>query len=279
MAQNNNNNNTSASSTPPPNQESLLQNLWDETAPAKDLTSMVEWLAPTFNNHQKRLFGAVRASHQSFLYLQRIRENHEAGKFPDFIQSLEAPKALDGLPSLQALWDEVHSQYKESLYQALVNSRQEKLDLQYSPAIQEEIIKSLVADTKKLIADKSALDPGHLATFHNEGKATFTLFTSSIPSWVDEAKEQAVSSFQKQRAQKEANESRTLDQANTTRPTTSAHPQGGHREGIIPSTEAGAIQYREATSEATTEGPPGAEAHQQEEEEHIYKQSTRIYKL
>ena len=61
---------------------------------------MVEWLAPTFNNHKKRLFGAVRAAHQSQLYLQRIRENHQAGKFPDFIQNLEAPKALDGLPSL-----------------------------------------------------------------------------------------------------------------------------------------------------------------------------------
>ncbi|KAI0280575.1 hypothetical protein BC826DRAFT_975194 [Russula brevipes] len=262
MAQNNNNNNTSASSTPPPNQESLLQNLWDETAPAKDLTSMVEWLAPTFNNHQKRLFGAVRASHQSFLYLQRIRENHEAGKFPDFIQSLEAPKALDGLPSLQALWDEVHSQYKESLYQALVNSRQEKLDLQYSPAIQEEIIKSLVADTKKLIADKSALDPGHLATFHNEGKATFTLFTSSIPSWVNEAKDRLPPGQLPLPIHREATGTSPI-----------------LREGIIPSTEAGAIQYTEATSEATTEGPPGAEAHQQEEEEHIYKQSTRIYKL
>jgi hypothetical protein len=120
---------------------------------------MVEWLAPTFNNHKKRLFGAVRSAHQSQLYLQRIQENHAAGKFPDFIQNLEAPKALDGLPSLQALWDEVHSQYRENLYQSLVNSRQEKLQHQYSSAIKEEILKSLVADTKKLISDKSAVDP------------------------------------------------------------------------------------------------------------------------
>jgi hypothetical protein len=191
---------TPVTATPPPNQESITQNLWDESkyiilpsyffisiltyilvaAPAKDLTSMVEWLAPTFNNHKKRLFGAVRAAHQSQLYLQRIQENHAAGKFPDFIQNLEAPKALDGLPSLQALWDEVHSQYRENLYQSLVNSRQEKLEHQYSSNIKEEILKSLVADTKKLISDKSAVDPAHLGVFHNEGKSAFSLFSSSV---------------------------------------------------------------------------------------------------
>ncbi|KAI0245352.1 hypothetical protein BJV78DRAFT_1158704 [Lactifluus subvellereus] len=170
---------TSTTPTPPPQEEVNFQSLWDETSPAKDLTTMVEWLAPTFNNHKKRLFGAVRASHQSQLFLDRIREKHSAGELPDFIDTLAAPKALEGLPSLQALWDEVHSQYKENLYQALINSRQEKLATQYSPAIRNEIIKSLVADTKKLIANKSASDPAHQSTFEAEGKAAFSLFASS----------------------------------------------------------------------------------------------------
>jgi len=64
------------------------------------MTTMVEWLAPTFNHHKKRLIGAVRGSHQSQLYLDKIRETHEAGKLPHFIASLDAPKALDGLPTL-----------------------------------------------------------------------------------------------------------------------------------------------------------------------------------
>lgn len=34
-----------------------------------------------------------------------------------FIAELAVPKALDGLPNLQALWDEVHNQYKQNLYQ------------------------------------------------------------------------------------------------------------------------------------------------------------------
>src|ERR1700679_4327848 len=140
---------------------------------------MVEWLAPTFNQHKKRLFGAVRASHQSELYLNKMREKHAAGNFPSFIDSLSGPKALDGLPTLQPLWDQIHSQYKESLYQALLTSRQEKLTTQYSPAIRDEIIKSLVADTKKLIADKSLADPAHQSTFEAEGKAAFSLFATS----------------------------------------------------------------------------------------------------
>ena len=178
------------------------------------MTTMVEWLAPTFNHHKKRLIGAVRGSHQSQLYLDKIRETHEAGKLPHFIASLDAPKALDGLPSLQTSWDQIHTQYKKSLYQALVSSREEKLATQYSPAIRDEIIKSLVGDTKRVTAEKSAADPAHKATFEAEGKAAFSLFTSSITAWEQEAREQALSSFQKQRAIKEANESNALEDAN-----------------------------------------------------------------
>jgi hypothetical protein len=175
---------------------------------------MVEWLAPTFNGHKKRLFGAVRSSHQSHMYLSKMRESHEAGKLPEFINSLAAPKALDGLPSLQTLWDEIHTQYKESLFQALVSSRQEKLDTQYSSAIRDEIIKSLVADTKRLISDKSAADPAHKDTYEAEGKAACSLFSSSVTHWEQEAREQSLLHFQRQRTQKEANESQTLEQTN-----------------------------------------------------------------
>ena len=78
---------------------------------------MVEWLAPTFNQHKKRLFGAVRASHQSELYLNKMRKKHSSGNFPSFIESLTGPKALNGLSFLQPVWDQIHSQYKEFLYQ------------------------------------------------------------------------------------------------------------------------------------------------------------------
>lgn len=183
-------------------------------SPSKDTTTIVEWLAPTYNNHQKRVFGAVRGSHSSQLYLNKIRERHEAGKLPKSIQDLAAPKALDGLPSLQALWDEVHSQYRESLYQALVNSREEKLATQYSPAIRDEIIKSLVGDIKKLCADKSTADPTHQPSFEAEGKAAFTLFTNSITHWEQLAREQALQQFQKQQDKEDTSERQTLEQAN-----------------------------------------------------------------
>jgi hypothetical protein len=183
-------------------------------SPAKDTTTIVEWLAPTYNNHQKRVFGAVRGSHSSQLYLNKIRERHEAGKLPKSIQDLAAPKALDGLPSLQTLWDEVHSQYKENLYQALVNAREEKLATQYSPAVREQIIKSLVGDVKKLCADKSTADPAHKASFEAEGKAVFSLFTSSITLWEQQAREQALQQFQKQQDKEDTNERQTLEQAN-----------------------------------------------------------------
>jgi hypothetical protein len=143
-----------------------------------------------------------------------MREKHEAGKLPEFIQDLAAPKALDGLPSLQSLWDEVHAQYKQQLYQALVNSREEKLATQYSPAIRDEIIKSLVAAIKKLLADKSTADPSHQPSFEAEGLATFTLFTKSIPHWEQMAREQALNQVQKQQDKRDTTERQTLEQAN-----------------------------------------------------------------
>jgi hypothetical protein len=176
---------------------------------------MVQWLAPTFDAHKKRLFGACRGSYQSTLYLDTMREKHsKAGKLPEFLESLVAPKALDGLPSLQAVWDEIHTQYKQSLFQALVNSRQEKLATQYSPAVREQIVKSLVADTKRLIAEKSQADPAHKDTFEAEGKATCSLFNSSVNHWEQEAKDQALAQFQRQQSQKETTESQALEQAN-----------------------------------------------------------------
>jgi hypothetical protein len=174
----------------------------------------VEWLATTYHSHQKRLVGAVRGSHQSQLYLDRVKERHEAGRLPEFIADLVAPKALDGLPSLQGFWDEAHALYKESLYMALIRAREEKLATQYSPAIREEIIKSLVADVKKLCADKSAADPAHQPTFEAEGKAVFSLFTNSITTWEQQAKDQALNLFNKQQEKKDTTERQTLDQAN-----------------------------------------------------------------
>ena len=144
-----------------------------------------------------------------------MREKHsQAGKLPEFLESLVAPKALDGLPSLQAVWDEIHTQYKQSLFQALLNSRQEKLATQYSPAVREQIVKSLVADTKRLIAEKSQADPAHKDTFEAEGKATCSLFNSSTNHWEQEAKDQALAQFKRQQSQKETNESQSLEQAN-----------------------------------------------------------------
>jgi hypothetical protein len=174
----------------------------------------VEWLATTYHTHQKRLIGAVRGSYQSQLYLDRVKERHEAWRLPEFIADLVAPKALDRLPSLQGFWDEAHTLYKESLYMALVRAREEKLATQYSPAIREEIIKSLVADVKKLCADKSAADPAHQPTFEAEGKAVFSLFTNSINAWEQQAKDQALNLFNKQQEKKDTTERQTLDQAN-----------------------------------------------------------------
>ena len=143
-----------------------------------------------------------------------MRERKEAGKIPKFIADLAAPKALDGLTSLQTLWDEIHSQYKENLYQALVNAKEEKLATQYSEAVRDEIIKSLVGSIKKLCADKSTADPTHQPSFEAEGKATFNLFTGSITHWEQLAREQALQAFQKQQEKEDSNESRSLEQAN-----------------------------------------------------------------
>jgi ribosomal protein L15 len=178
-----------------------------------------------------------------------MRERHGAGKLPDFLDSLAAPKALDGLPSLQPLWDEVTAQYKQNLYQALVNAREEKLATQYSPAIRDEIIKSLVAAIKKLCADKSTADPSHQPSFEAEGMATFSLFTKSITHWEQLAREQALTQMHKQQEKKDTTERQTLEQANvsdillrlttdtntsvdlwpaTTRPQVPAIPTEGH---------------------------------------------------
>ena len=143
-----------------------------------------------------------------------MREKHEAGKVPEFIDSLVAPKALEGLPSLQAKWEEVHTHYKESLYQALVTAREEKLATQYSPAIRDEIIKSLIADVKKLCADKALADPAHQSSFEAEGKAVYSLFTGSITHWEQLAREQALNQVQKQQDKKDSAESQSLDNAN-----------------------------------------------------------------
>ena len=143
-----------------------------------------------------------------------MREKHGAGIMPKSINDLAAPKALDGLPSLQALWDEAIVQYKESLYQALVSAREEKLATQYSSAVKEEIIKSLVGDIKKICADKSTADPTHQPSIQSEGKATFELFTKSITLWEQQARDQALQQFQKQQERDDSTESKALDQAN-----------------------------------------------------------------
>lgn len=137
-----------------------------------------------------------------------------AGNVPKFIADLVAPKALDGLPSLQAKWDEVHVLYKENLFQALVTAKEEKLATQYSEAIREEIVKSLIASIKKLCADKSTADPAHQPSFEAEGHATFKLFTKSLTHWEQLAREQALQAFQKQQDKEDAAESMTLQQAN-----------------------------------------------------------------
>jgi hypothetical protein len=239
----------------------------------------VEWLAPTFSNHQKRVFGAVRSSHSSQLYLNKIKERHEAGKFPKSIEDLATPKALDGLPSLQPIWDEVTAQYKQNLYHGLVNAREEKLATQYSPAIRDEIIKSLVGAVKKLCADKSTADPTHQPSFEAEGMATFTLFTKSITAWEQQAREQALQQFQKQQDKEDTNERQTLEQANVsdtqpradkdtnisvdpyhwpaTRPQVSPLPSEGQHQRREGQLLRRSIQ-RQQTPGATTEGHPGA---------------------
>jgi hypothetical protein len=143
-----------------------------------------------------------------------MREKKEAGKLPKSIEVLAAPKALDGLSSLQTVWDECTTQYKDSLYQALVKAREEKLATQYSPAIRDEILKSLIGDIKKLCADKSSADPTHQPTFEAEGKAAFSLFTSSITLWEQQAREQGLQQFNRQKEKEDTNESKSLDQAN-----------------------------------------------------------------
>ena len=71
-----------------------------------------------------------------------------------------------------------------------------------------------MADTKRLISDKAAADPAHKDTFEAEGKAAFTLFSTSTTCWEQEAREQALHHFQKQKAVKDANESHALEAAN-----------------------------------------------------------------
>ena len=148
------------------------------------------------------------------MYLDKLREKHQAGKVPKFIADLAAPKALDGLASLQTLWDQIHTDYKESLYQALVNAKEEKLATQYSDAVRDEIIKSLVGSIKKICADKSTADPTHQPSFEAEGHATFTLFTKSITHWEQLAREQALQAFTKQQEKEDSSESRALEKAN-----------------------------------------------------------------
>ena len=67
---------------------------------------------------------------------------------------------------------------------------------------------------KKLCADKTAADPSHSATFEAEGKATFSLFTSSITYWEQLAREQALTAVQKQQDKKDTTERHTLEQVN-----------------------------------------------------------------
>jgi hypothetical protein len=101
---------------------------------------------------------------------------------------------------------------------ALVNSREDKLTTQYSPAVRELIKKSYAAETKALVISKSAADPAHSATFKDEGLAALTLFTNSITAWEQEAREQALLHFNKQKAQKEANESQAMENATVSDP-------------------------------------------------------------
>jgi hypothetical protein len=53
------------------------------------------------------------------------------------------------------------------------------LATQYSYTIRQEIIKSLVTNTKKLIIDKLTADPTYKDFFEAKEKAAFSLFTSS----------------------------------------------------------------------------------------------------
>ena len=69
-------------------EQEWLSNLWEETAPAQDNTTMVEWLSNVFHQHKKRLQGAVRASHQSQLFLNKMKEKKEAGQYPDVSHTL-----------------------------------------------------------------------------------------------------------------------------------------------------------------------------------------------
>ena len=88
------------------------------------------------------------------------------------------------------------------------------MSTQYSPAVREELLKSLIGDIKRLITDKAEADPTHKSSFEAEGKAAYTLFSNSTTCWEQEAREQALLHFNKQRALKEANESQAMESAN-----------------------------------------------------------------
>ena len=88
-----------------------------------------------------------------------------------------------------------------------------------TPAVRDEIIKSLVAETKRLITDKSVANPAHTSLPLRQKVKLPSPSSPTAPSAESKkAREKALLHFQKQKAQKEANESQAMESANVSDP-------------------------------------------------------------
>ena len=107
-------------------QEALQQ--YNSIKPSNNAPSIASWLLQTFNTHKKKLMNITKQGEMAKLSLERLEAQYQQGKLPLFIQALKAPKALDGCPDLQSLWDRDFKTFQDCLYQSLITEKKERIE-------------------------------------------------------------------------------------------------------------------------------------------------------
>jgi hypothetical protein len=96
--------------------QELYQTITPETSSS---ASIAPWLVPILDHHKTRITRLARNAELGRTNVQSLIELRNSNKLPNFISSIQTPQVIEGLPELQAKWDQTHTNYQQELFKYL----------------------------------------------------------------------------------------------------------------------------------------------------------------
>jgi hypothetical protein len=94
-----------------------IEELYDSITPENNSApSIAAWLVPILDHHKSRIIRLAKNAELGRINVRTLKDFKTNKKLPSYIASINTPQVMDGLPDLQGTWDDIHSQYQESLF-------------------------------------------------------------------------------------------------------------------------------------------------------------------